>query len=118
AVTVDHYLADDITLRTQAEGESFLVLAVTRCRGWTATIDGEPVPIHAVDGPLMGVRVPPGSHAVRFQFRPVLLWAGTAIACGVFAAVWSVVLVAVWRARRRVSASPATDPGISMRRAA
>src|SRR5262245_21395077 len=52
---VTDYRPGDIRLRTSASGEGFLVLTVTRCRGWAAEIDGRAVPIESVDGPLMGI---------------------------------------------------------------
>jgi hypothetical protein len=106
------YRADDITVSTATEGEGFLVLAVTRCAGWSATVDGVPVPIHAVDGPLMGVRVPAGQHTVRFRFRPVLVWAGMAAAALALGGVWGAVLiVAVRRRRRALLFSPQREDG-------
>ena len=83
---------DDIRVQTTSEGEAFLVLTVTRCAGWSAAIDGTAVPLHAVDGPLIGVHVPPGTHEVRLQFRPVLVWTGTAIAVVALGAAWLAVL--------------------------
>jgi hypothetical protein len=103
------YRGDDIWLHTAAGGDSFLVLAVTRCMGWSATIDGEGVPIHAVDGPLMGIRVPPGRHTVRLRFRPVLVWAGVGVALAVFGTTWGGLALARWRgaavAQRRAGTS-------------
>jgi hypothetical protein len=88
SAAVEAYRADDFTVRTRTAGEGFLVLTVTRCRGWSATMDGRPVPIHAVDGPLMGVRVPAGEHVVRLVFRPVLAWTGLALALAVLGGAW------------------------------
>lgn len=90
---------DDIPIRTFNAGDGFLVLTVTRCKGWSATIDGQPTPIHAVDGPLMGVRVPPGDHLVRFVFRPVLAWAGIALAISALGGAWTVCLFSRFRDR-------------------
>ena len=44
--------------------------------GWTATVDGRPVPIHRVDHVLMGVEVPAGSHEVALRHD------GTRRGCG------------------------------------
>jgi len=88
--------ADDICVQTTAAGEGFLVLAVTRCAGWSATVDGCSVPLHAVDGPLMGVRVPAGTHQVRLHFRPVLVWLGTVLAGLALAGAWLLALARPW----------------------
>ena len=79
---------DDIAMETNTVGEGFLVLTVTRCRGWSASVDGNEVPIHAVDGPFMGVRIPAGRHLVRFHYRPLLLWIGSALAALALGAAW------------------------------
>jgi hypothetical protein len=101
------YQANDIRIQTDAPGQAFLVLAVTRCLGWTATVDGVKTPIHAVDGPLMGVTVPPGAHTVRFTYRPVLAWAGLLAGVLTLGGFWLVVLLGVLRRWR----SPYAVPG-------
>ncbi|MET0402828.1 MAG: YfhO family protein, partial [Cystobacter sp.] len=53
---------------TASAGGSFLVFATTSHPGWTATLDGEEVPIWNVDAALMGVVVPEGSHQIEFAF--------------------------------------------------
>ena len=102
-------------MRTQTPGEGFLVLTVTRCRGWSATIDGNTTPIHAVDGPLMGVRVPAGEHIwSALRFRPVLAWAGMAVALSALAVPGSAAwcwrfagrLPSLWNALRRCAGLP------------
>jgi Bacterial membrane protein YfhO len=95
---------DDLRITTSSVGEGFLVLAITRCIGWSANIDGQEVPIHAVDGPFMGLRVPPGDHEVRVTFRPVLMWAGTLAAVLTFGGAWTALIVgAIFRRRRHTS---------------
>jgi hypothetical protein len=92
---------DDLWINTSSEGEGFMVLAITKCIGWSATIDGSRVPIHAVDGPFMGIRVPPGEHTVHLTFRPVLMWAGTLAAVVFFGGAWLGIIVgAILRLRQ------------------
>jgi hypothetical protein len=92
---------DDLQIKTSSHGEGFLVLAITRCIGWSANIDGHHVPIHGVDGPFMGVRVPPGDHFVQLTYRPILLWAGTAAALLSFGGAWIGVILGGFLRRRR-----------------
>jgi len=47
--------------------------------GWRASIDGHTVPIERWNGAFQSVAVPPGSHAVRFQYRPASVVLGAAI---------------------------------------
>src|SRR5206468_3470214 len=107
AVEVHSERPNDLHISTSSDGEGFMVLAVTRCIGWSASIDGQSVPIHAVDGPFMGIRVPSGEHRVHLRFRPVLMWAGTFAAIFSFGGAWmGVILGAILRRRkaRRVTA--------------
>lgn len=99
-VTFDVYAPDRLSMSTDAPGRSFLVLSVTRSRGWTASVDGQPASIHAVDGPFMGVFVPPGAHHVTFRFQPVLYLAGVGVAGCCLGATWLAVIVIVIRKRR------------------
>ena len=48
--------------------------------GWTATIDGEKVPIGRVDYVLRAMRVPAGEHEIEFVFDPESLKATNALA--------------------------------------
>jgi hypothetical protein len=100
---VSSHHPDAIAVRTRTDGPGFLVLAVTRCTGWSAVVDDEAAVIRPVDGPLMGVAVPAGEHTVRFTFRPVLAQAGVAAAALGLGGAWLCVLIAaaVGAARRR-----------------
>ena len=55
--------------------------------GWTATVDGETVPIGRVDYVLRAIRVPAGNHQIEFTFDPQSLKATNALA------ITSVVLI-------------------------
>lgn len=49
-------------------GGTFLVFATTSYPGWTASVDGQQVSLSVVDGALMGLEVPEGTHQVVFTF--------------------------------------------------
>jgi hypothetical protein len=55
---------------------ALLVLTDAAYPGWTATLDGRPVPIHQADGLFRGVMVPPGESEVVFRFAPASLRLG------------------------------------------
>jgi len=100
---------DDLRISSSCDGEGFMVLAITRCIGWSASIDGRCVPIHAADGPFMGIRVPQGEHEIHLTFRPVLMWAGTCAACFCFAGAWiGTFIAAIYRRRTRTSEASKT----------
>jgi hypothetical protein len=60
--------ADDLALEVDALTPGLLVLADRFDRGWSATVDGRRQPIVRTDYLLRGVRVQPGTHAVRMHF--------------------------------------------------
>jgi hypothetical protein len=68
-----------VRLRVQAPRTALLVLTDTWYPGWTATVDGEPVPIERVNWHFRGVYLDPGEHLVRFDYRPRGVIAGAAI---------------------------------------
>jgi hypothetical protein len=47
----------------------FLRVGANHDPGWSARIDGRPVPVLRADGPFRGVVVPPGRHTVVFRYR-------------------------------------------------
>lgn len=57
-------------LRWESPEPRDLVVAETWDPGWRARLDGEPVPVEAVDGVLLGVRVPAGSGHLSLAYRP------------------------------------------------
>jgi hypothetical protein len=97
------YRPDRIALRTECVADQFLVLAVTRCRGWRATLDGRPAPIQTSDGCLMGIPVPAGTADIVLQFRPILVHIGLGVAAGTFAVAWGLAGIGVWWSSRRLA---------------
>jgi len=92
---------DRIVLRVRTEAPGLLVIADTWMPGWTAEVDGRPVPV------LRGNRaqrvVPladPGRHEVRLRYRPPGLALGLATTA-TSASIWAALLVAATFARRR-----------------
>jgi len=47
--------------------------------GWKAYLDGKETPILLADDAFKAVLVPPGTHEIRFTFRPKRLFAGLAV---------------------------------------
>lgn len=68
----------DLDARSPAEG--ILVLYNAFERGWSATVNGKPAPILRADAAFLGVRLPPGTHRVRFEYSPRGLREGVALA--------------------------------------
>lgn len=77
-------IPDDLIFQTSNEGEGFLVISEIYYDGpgWTATIDGQEVPIVRADFLLRGVKVPPGDHEVRLTFKPKSYLVGEQLSLG------------------------------------
>lgn len=67
-------------LRVQAPGARVLVVCDQDYPGWTAEVDGRPLPIMTANVFARAVIVPAGTHRVVFHFRPASLIAGSLIA--------------------------------------
>lgn len=90
-----------VAVEATSRQAALLVLADTWDRGWTATLDGAAAPILQVDHAFRGVAVPPGTHRVEFDYRPLSLRVGAAIS----AAAMLLVAVLLLRRPRRTRAS-------------
>jgi hypothetical protein len=66
-------------VQTLSSSPAFLVTSDADYPGWRATVDGAPVQIFRVNYGLRGVRVPSGSHQVRFEFRPQSFYYGAGV---------------------------------------
>jgi hypothetical protein len=78
--------ANSVRARYETPAPGFLVLTDAMLPGWTATLNGKPVPIHAMDGVFRAIRIDDaGVHDVTFSYRPrfwsASLWLA-AIGCG------------------------------------
>jgi hypothetical protein len=99
----------EVTVTTPVEG--YLVVSDMFYPGWVATVDGEPRPVLQADYCFRAVRVEPGEHRVRFEFRPRSWTLGLAISAMTAVALlgWSVFVIV----RRRISPqhSPSSQEG-------
>lgn len=67
------WLPGEIVVEVDAGGPGVLVLHDTYYPGWTATVDGNAVPIMRAEVLFRGVEVPAGKHTVVFRFEPLRL---------------------------------------------
>jgi uncharacterized membrane protein YfhO len=70
-----------VGLDVKTNDNAFLVLSDVYYPGWQASIDGESTHIFQTDYVLRGVAVPPGTHLVKFDYRPVRFFAGALLNC-------------------------------------
>lgn len=73
---------DSIEVQVDARGAGHLVVADALQTGWSATLDGEPVPLVAADHAGVAVAVPVGAHEIQLSYRApgAGVGAGTSIA--------------------------------------
>jgi hypothetical protein len=96
------------SVRTSCATATTLVRRETDLPGWSATIDGRPASIRRADGLFQAIRVPAGSHEVRFSYAPpYIVWGlvGLLLGCG-----WLVVGPRLPRARRSDAAGASPGP--------
>jgi hypothetical protein len=70
---------DRIELESQGTAGR-LVLSEIMYPGWQAWVDGNPVPVETYDGILRSVNLSSGTHKIVFEFHPLSVYIGTAIA--------------------------------------
>ena len=84
-----------------APAGGFLRVSAAWDRGWSATVDGRPVPVLRADAIFRGVALHPGRHRVEFSYANPEERRGRAVAgAGLVVLVACVVVDRVWRRRR------------------
>lgn len=68
--------AQHLALDVRACDDSYLIVSDSYYPGWRATVDGQDTPIHRADHSLRAVRLSPGEHHVRFDYKPLSFRAG------------------------------------------
>jgi hypothetical protein len=102
AVAVDP-TPEDVRVRVDAAVPSILVVRTTYDPGWSATVDGEAVPVLPADHLIQAVPVPVGSHEVRLTYRDRDVSRGLAAGAVVWLLLVIAIVVAVALERRQRS---------------
>lgn len=63
-----HYGTEKVDIQVETPSAGHLVLTDTYFPGWTAELDGRPVPIRPANVTFRAVEVPPGRHRVSFVY--------------------------------------------------
>jgi hypothetical protein len=101
---------EDVRIQVDATAPSLVVVRNAWDRGWSATVDGLPVPVLRADYFLQGVPVPEGQHEIRLMYREPAIGRGirlSALAWLAFLAIWVAAFVQDRRARRVSDERPA-----------
>ncbi|HVR41396.1 MAG TPA: YfhO family protein, partial [Thermoanaerobaculia bacterium] len=92
-----------VRIEVDADGDAFLVAAITAHRYWHATLDGKAIDIAPANIAFQGVRVPRGKHVVEWRYRNPLI-----MPSGLFSAAVVLLLIAMAAIPRRGTPSPST----------
>jgi hypothetical protein len=71
--------AERVVVEIETAHEAVLLLTDAWYPGWQAWLGDRPVPVLRADYLFRAVRVPPGAHEIRFEFRPASLRWGIAL---------------------------------------
>ncbi|MBZ0255951.1 YfhO family protein, partial [bacterium] len=70
SVTYKRTQSDKITIEVQSDFDAVLAVAEGYSPHWTATQDGEPIPIYRANHCFMATQVNAGGHTIEFQYFP------------------------------------------------
>ncbi|WP_147470360.1 YfhO family protein [Corallococcus sp. AB049A] len=99
-VRVTRESPEHFTVDVEAAAPSVLVINDAYQPGWTATLDGAPVPILAANVAVRAVPVPAGRHSVVMRYRTPGLVPGVALGLLTLGALGAAMVVSVRRGRR------------------
>jgi hypothetical protein len=102
---VDRDTAEHLVVHASDDEPSLLALTEQWADGWSVQIDGRDADLVQVDGYMLGVELPRGTHTVAFRYRAPGLRAGLVVS--LLAAIAVVVLLVTGRRRTREPARPA-----------
>ncbi len=74
--------AERLSFTITSSTGGFLVLGSPAFPGWTARLDGQPVPLATIEGVLPAVRLGPGTHQLTFAYAPRTVYWGTVLSLG------------------------------------
>lgn len=89
-----------LVVETKISHPRYVVVSEVWHPGWSATLDGKPVPLFRTDLALMGTFLPAGTHTLRLVFSPIGLQMGIVISA-VAGMTWLLLLLFYLSRRRR-----------------
>jgi hypothetical protein len=78
---------DSVILEVSATADGLLLLSQIWDPGWSASIDGQSVPIYQANSIFSAIPIGAGDHTIELRYSPPLLWPGLAITLGSAAAL-------------------------------
>lgn len=99
-IRLTHYTPNELHYTAESAKGGVAVFSEIYYPGWTATVDGEEVPVARVNYVLRALRLPAGKHEVVFTFRPASVTATETIAYVALALLLAGLAMAAWRQLR------------------
>ncbi len=87
------YSPNEVLLDVSTDGGGYLVLAETFYPGWRVTVDGGSRQTLRANYAMRAVRLEPGTHRVRFVYRPLSVWLGAAISLGTLLGLFALLIL-------------------------
>jgi hypothetical protein len=106
--SIESYEPTKIIVRTEVEQRALLMLTDIYFPGWTARVDGRPVPIVRANYLFRAVPVPAGTHSVVFSYEPMSVTFGAGISA-VTASIVLIFAILLLLAKRRAPAIVSTQ---------
>lgn len=105
SVSIQSYTARNIVIDIERNEPGFLVLGeIYYPAGWTATLNGEEIPIYKTNYLLRGFEIPPGEHTLELTFQPASHLIGSKISWAANLIQWLIGLLLLagwWRNRSK-----------------
>ncbi len=102
------YTADGFAAEfdNKKDGDALLFFSVPYSDGFSATVNGQAVPVEKVDYGFMAVRVPQGESKIVFSYRTPGFALGTALSlCALAAYIAYVILIIIFRKNKSLKSS-------------
>lgn len=97
--SVTSYQPERVEIAVNTDQGGYLLLTDAYYPGWTATVNGQPVPVQRADAMFRAVRIPQGKSTVVFEYRPAWLPLILVIGAAVWLLVSAVTMGVWWRSR-------------------
>lgn len=100
-ITLHSYKPNELIYKTNTTHKQLAVFSeVYYPKGWDAFIDDKPISYFKVNYLLRALEIPPGTHTIRFQFRPKVIQTGWWISMSAYLILFFFVLFQLKKALR------------------
>lgn len=102
-VEVKEQTQNSVSGVSKAYGETFVCYSQNYSPNWSAYVDGKKQEIHMVNGLIMGIKVPSGSHEIKFIYHENSYMIGFAISFATYVSLLVAYFVITYRRKHRMN---------------